>query len=50
MTRHALHEHVIVRIWIDADACPRDVKDVVFRASARLWGGTMCVLRVPRPP
>lgn len=36
MTRHALHEHVIVRIWIDADACPRDVKDVVFRASARL--------------
>jgi hypothetical protein len=50
MTRHALHGHVIVRIWIDAgcppcacregptsaDACPRDVKDVVFRASARL--------------
>ena len=36
MTRHALHEHVIVHIWIDADACPRDVKDVVFRASARL--------------
>jgi uncharacterized protein YaiI (UPF0178 family) len=24
-----------MRIWIDADACPRDVKDVVFRASAR---------------
>jgi uncharacterized protein YaiI (UPF0178 family) len=23
-------------IWIDADACPRDVKDLVFRASARL--------------
>lgn len=25
-----------MKIWIDADACPRDVKDVVFRASARL--------------
>ena len=25
-----------MRIWIDADGCPRDVKDVVFRASDRL--------------
>ena len=25
-----------MRIWIDADAAPRDVKDVVFRASHRL--------------
>ena len=24
-----------MRIWIDADACPRDVKDVVFRAAER---------------
>ncbi|MBI5498535.1 MAG: YaiI/YqxD family protein [Deltaproteobacteria bacterium] len=24
-----------MRIWIDADACPRDVKDVVFRVSER---------------
>ena len=24
------------RIWIDADACPRDVKDLVFRAGERL--------------
>lgn len=24
------------RIWIDADACPRDVKELVFRASERL--------------
>ncbi len=24
-----------MRIWIDADACPREVKDVIFRASAR---------------
>ena len=22
-----------MRIWIDADACPRDVKDVIFRAA-----------------
>ena len=25
-----------VRIWIDADACPGEVKDLVFRASRRL--------------
>jgi uncharacterized protein YaiI (UPF0178 family) len=25
-----------MQIWIDADACPKDVKDLVFRASARL--------------
>jgi hypothetical protein len=25
-----------VRIWIDADAAPRDVKDIVFRAALRL--------------
>lgn len=24
-----------MKIWVDADACPRAVKDVVFRASAR---------------
>jgi uncharacterized protein YaiI (UPF0178 family) len=24
------------RIWIDADACPRDVKELVFRAGERL--------------
>ena len=24
-----------MRIWIDGDACPRDVKDVIFRAAAR---------------
>jgi uncharacterized protein YaiI (UPF0178 family) len=24
------------RIWIDADACPRDVKELVFRAGGRL--------------
>lgn len=25
-----------MKIWIDADACPRVVKDIVFRASQRL--------------
>ena len=25
-----------MRIWVDADACPRDVKELVFRASQRL--------------
>jgi len=25
-----------VRIWVDADACPREVKEVVYRASERL--------------
>jgi uncharacterized protein len=27
---------VPARIWIDADACPRDVKELVFRAGERL--------------
>ena len=27
---------MITRIWIDADACPKAVKELVFRASARL--------------
>jgi len=26
---------VHVRIWVDADACPRAVKDILYRASAR---------------
>jgi hypothetical protein len=25
-----------MKIWIDADAAPREVKEMVFRASARL--------------
>jgi uncharacterized protein len=25
-----------VKIWIDADACPRVIKDIIFRASERL--------------
>ncbi|MEI8165577.1 MAG: YaiI/YqxD family protein [Chloroflexales bacterium] len=41
-------------IWIDADACPRPVKDLVFRASAR-WQLAVCLvanrpLTVPPSP
>jgi hypothetical protein len=25
-----------MKIWVDADACPRVIKDIVFRASERL--------------
>jgi uncharacterized protein YaiI (UPF0178 family) len=43
-----------VRIWIDADACPRDVKDVVFRAAERTQSPVVVVANkamvVPRSP
>lgn len=26
----------IMKIWVDADACPRVIKDIIFRASERL--------------
>jgi uncharacterized protein YaiI (UPF0178 family) len=32
-----------MRIWIDADAAPRDVKEVVFRAAKRLGVETVLV-------
>jgi uncharacterized protein YaiI (UPF0178 family) len=32
-----------MRIWIDADAAPRDVKDIVFRAALRLQIPTVLV-------
>lgn len=40
-----------MRIWIDADATPRDVKDIVFRAAYRLGLETVVVAnqRVPVP-
>ena len=31
-----MQENTQLKIWIDADACPRVVKDVIFRASFRL--------------
>ena len=41
-----------MRIWVDADATPRDVKDIVFRAAHRLAVETIVVAnqRVPIPP
>jgi uncharacterized protein YaiI (UPF0178 family) len=39
-------------MWIDADATPRDVKEVVFRAARRLGIETMLVAnrRLQTPP
>jgi len=39
------------RLWVDADAAPRDVKDIVFRAAARLGLETILVAnhRIPLP-
>jgi hypothetical protein len=39
-------------LWIDADAAPRDVKDICFRVSERLSLATVLVAnqRVPLPP
>jgi uncharacterized protein YaiI (UPF0178 family) len=31
-----MQENPQLKIWIDADACPRVVKEVIFRASFRL--------------
>jgi len=42
------------RIWIDADACPRDVKELLFRAGGRLQLTVMVVankaMHVPTSP
>ena len=41
-----------MKLWIDADATPGDVKDIVFRAAHRLQLDTVLVAnqRVPVPP
>ena len=41
-----------MRIWIDADATPREVKELVFRASERLQVSVVMVanLRLQPPP
>lgn len=36
-----------MKIWIDADAAPNDVKEIVFRASARLELETALVANQP---
>jgi uncharacterized protein YaiI (UPF0178 family) len=42
----------VTTIWVDADAAPRDVKDIVFRAAARLEIPAVLVAnqRMPTPP
>lgn len=41
-----------MRLWIDADAAPRDVKEIVFRAARRLELETLLVAnqRLATPP
>ena len=41
-----------MKIWVDADAAPRDVKEIVFRAAQRLQLEVILVAnqRVPVPP
>ncbi len=41
-----------MKLWIDADAAPRDVKEIVFRAAKRLEMQTVLVAnqRMPVPP
>lgn len=36
-----------MRIWVDADACPRVIKEIVFRASERLELPVILVANVP---
>ncbi len=41
-----------MKLWIDADAAPRDVKEIIFRAARRLELETVLVAnrRLPVPP
>ena len=41
-----------MKLWIDADAAPRDVKEIVYRAARRLGLQTVLVAnqRMPVPP
>ena len=36
-----------MKIWIDADACPRAIKEIIFRASNRLQIPTIMVANQP---
>src|SRR6476660_156884 len=54
-TRSVDHQHRSrsdLKIWIDADAAPRDVKELVFRAARRLAVETVLVAnqRLQTPP
>ena len=43
-----------LRIWIDGDACPRDVKEITYRAAQRTGAHVVLVANknqfVPRAP
>ncbi len=43
-----------MKIWVDADACPRAVKDIVFRASERTQTAVVLVangaMQLPKSP
>lgn len=39
----------MLKLWIDADACPRAVKEIVFRASNRLGLEVILVANGPQP-
>ena len=49
---HPIAEYIGLRIWIDADATPRDVKEPVFRSAKRLGIETVLVAnqRLQTPP
>ncbi|NJA06736.1 YaiI/YqxD family protein [Methylococcaceae bacterium WWC4] len=38
-----------MHIWVDADACPKPVKDILFRAAERCRLGTTLVANQPIP-
>ena len=44
----------MIKVWIDADACPRDAKELVFRTADRLGIDTILVansqMRIPKSP
>lgn len=46
------HQIPVMRLWIDADAAPRDVKEICYRASDRLKLETVLVAnqRIQLPP
>jgi len=41
--RHGIAIHGTMTLWVDADAAPRDVKEVVYRAASRLSIRTVLV-------
>jgi uncharacterized protein YaiI (UPF0178 family) len=38
-----------MRIWVDADACPKAIKEILFRAAQRLYVQLTLVANLPMP-